>query len=162
MTDRCAGCGADVAAMDPGRRRFIERSLLAAVGAVLATACGDGQIGATGPSRGAPPPPVGGPLVVTLADFPALAAVGGIARVDAGTVVPIAAVRLGAASFAAFSMICTHQGYRPIGIQGPGFVCPNHGAQFHPDGTWAGGQPTTNLRTYEVEYDPVAETLTIG
>lgn len=148
----CVGCGMR-------RREFLSSSALAILGSYLAASCGDGQIGGvTGPvqSPGGP-----GGLVVTLADFPALASVGGIARVDGGGANPVAAVRLGPASFAAFSMICPHAGYKPIQIASPGFRCPNHGAEFEPDGNWVGGQRTRDLTPFAVVYNAGAGTLTI-
>lgn len=139
------------------RRSFLSKAFLASVGAILLDACGDGQIGVTGPQAGALPEP----LVVTLSAFPALATVGGIARVDGGGNRPIAVVRTAADTYVAVTMICTHQGYRPIEIVGGGFICPNHGAEFSATGTWTGGQRTSNLRQYNVVLDTVAGTLTI-
>lgn len=55
------------------RRAFLGNSTLFAVSALLATACGDGQLGATIAGPGT----VG--LTVKLSDYPALASVGGIA-----------------------------------------------------------------------------------
>lgn len=150
---------------DPSRRQFVSAAVLASVGAFLA-ACGDGNIGGVTGDGGAggtpPPPPGGGGLVVTLADFPALATVGGIARVDGGGSVPIAVTRVAAQTYLAFSMICPHAGYRPIDITGSGFECPNHGARFAADGNWIGGQRTGDLNQYAVVYNAGAGTLTIG
>jgi Rieske Fe-S protein len=148
----CVGCGI-------GRRDFLSSAALALLASSLASACGDGQIGGvTGPVN-----PPGGPggLLVRLADFPALATVGGIARVDGGSSNPVAAVRLGPSSFAALSMICPHAGFRPIQITSPGFRCPNHGAEFAPAGDWVGGQRTSDLPRFNVAYDAAAGTLTI-
>lgn len=155
---------ADAAApVDPSRRRFVTGALLASVGAFLA-ACGDGNIGGvTGTTGGTtPPPPSGGPLVVTLANFAALSTNGGIARVDGNTSRPIAVTRVNAATYLAFSMICPHAGFKPIDIVGSGFECPNHGARFGADGSWTGGQRTTDLRQYTVVLDAGAGTLTIS
>ncbi len=152
---------------EPSRREFVSAALLASVGAFLA-ACGDGNIGGatgtTGPggTPPPPPPPAGGSLVVTLASFPPLAADGGIARVDGNTSTPIAVTRVNATTYLAFSMICPHAGYRPIEIVGSGFRCPNHGAEFAPNGNWTGGQSTGNLTTYAVVYNGGAGTLTIS
>jgi Rieske Fe-S protein len=143
-----------------GRRQFVTQSLLATVGAWVLQGCGDGQIG--GPLGPRVAPPLNAPLVVALADFPALAVVGGIARVDGGTPTPIAVARLGDQSFVALSMICTHQGFRPINIQTGGFECPNHGARFAPDGEWIGGQQTRDLLAYPLEFDEGNGTLAIG
>ncbi len=148
---------------DPSRRLFVSQTVLASVSAFLA-ACGDGNIGGiTGTGGiGGPPPPPGGALVVTLADFPGLAADGGMARVDGGSGTPIAVTRISAASYLAFSMICPHAGFRPINIvPGFGYACPNHGAEFQPDGDWSGGQPTTDLDQYTVVLNAGAGTLSI-
>lgn len=155
--DACASC----AGSDPSRRHFITQALLASVGAWVLQACGDGDIGGPGAPREIPPI-AGGNLVVTLAAFPTLAMVGGIARVDGGGSTPIAVARLSSDSFAALSMVCTHRGFSPIDIEASGFRCPNHGARFSADGTWTGGQPTTDLFRYPVAYNAGAGTLTIG
>jgi Rieske Fe-S protein len=127
----------------------------------VGTACGDGEIG--GPAGPTVAPPIdGGPFTIAIADFPPLANVGGIARVDGGSATPIAVARLGASSFVAMSMICPHAGYRPISIVPGGFICPNHGAEFETDGQWSGGQPTRDLVLYVVDYDAGAGTLTIS
>lgn len=145
------------------RRAFVSQAVLASVGAFLVAGCGDGNIGGvTGPQGSEPKPIPGGGLVVTIADFPALAADGGMARVDGGTSTPIAVTRIDSATYLAFSMVCPHAGYRPIGIiAGVGYKCPNHGAEFDPDGNWSGGQRTFDLKQYVVVHDVVAGTLTI-
>lgn len=153
----CTGCEG----MDLGRRRFVTQLLLVAASAWVAEACGDGSIGGPGGPDVAPPVP-GGNLVVTLANFPALATVGGIARVDGNSATPIAVARLGASNFVALSLVCPHAGFKPVGIEVGGFECPNHGAQFDIDGTWIGGQPTRNMLEYAVTYDADVGTLTIG
>lgn len=163
-TGECALRRAKDAAEDPSRRRFVTQALLASVGTFLA-ACGDGNIGGvtgTGGSGGPPPPPGGNAsLTVTLADFPALGADGGIARVDGGSATPVAVTRVNATTYLAFSMICPHAGYKPIGITGAGFECPNHGARFAADGTWTGGQRTFDLAQYTVVFNAGPGTLTI-
>lgn len=159
----CALRRAREAAVDPSRRRFVTQALVASVGAFLA-ACGDGNIGGiTGSGGGGPAPAPGGGagLTITLADFPALGSNGGIARVDGGSATPVAVTRVNASTYLAFSMICPHAGYKPIGITGSGFECPNHGARFAADGNWIGGQRTRDLNQYAVVYDAGAGTLTI-
>jgi Rieske Fe-S protein len=149
MADRCGGCGVD-------RREFLSKSALLVAGSLLAASCGDGEIGGmTGPfgTDG---------LVVRIADFPALGTVGGTARVDGGGSRPVAVTRTGTDTFVALSMICPHAGYRPIQIAPPGFKCPNHGAEFAPDGNWVGGQTTRDLRRFTVLFDAVEGTLTIS
>lgn len=160
MTDSALPCANCAAAHDPARRRFVAQGLLASVGLLVATACGDGVIG--GPAGPSFAPALDPPLLVNLADFPALGAVGGIARVDAGSATPVAVSRLGAAEYRAFSMICPHASYRPISIVTSGFVCPNHGARFGADGDWTGGQGTTSLLEYAVVLNAGAGTLTIS
>ncbi|MEK0431562.1 MAG: hypothetical protein RL139_1366 [Gemmatimonadota bacterium] len=181
MTDCRTTCSLAAAEpADPSRRRFVSAALLASVGAFL-VACGDGNIGGvTGPGHSCPaaltdddddddgggtgagcgtPPPAGG-LVVTLASFAALAADGGIARVDNGTTGPIAAVRVNATTYRAFSMACTHAG-TTVNIVGGGFSCPNHGAQFAATGAVTRGPATTALREYTVTLNAAAGTITI-
>ena len=131
------------------RRTFVTQGTLAAVAAVLGGACAGG--GATAPKVS---------LVVPLANFPTLASVGGIARVDNGSGAPVAAVRTGTSTFAAFSLICPHFGCT-VGVAGTYFQCPCHGAQFAASGQWIGGQPTGNLTPLHVAYDATADTLTI-
>ncbi|WKW13018.1 Rieske (2Fe-2S) protein [Pseudogemmatithrix spongiicola] len=156
VTQACETC-----AVAEGRRAFVTKTLLAAVGAWVLQGCGDGDIGGPGAPDFAPPI-AGGRLVVSLASFPALATVGGIARVDAGGTAPIAAVRIASETFLAVSMVCTHAGFQPIEIRPTGFRCPNHGAQFDREGAWVGGQPTGDLFQYPVAYDATAGTVTIG
>lgn len=142
--DRCALGGVD-------RRTFVTAASLAAVVALL-DACGI----PTEPSM----QKSGGPITVRVADFPALATTGGAARVDTSGS-PTALVRTGAASFAAFSMVCTHQG-TTINITSNGFLCPNHGAQFGKDGVWQGGQNTTNLHSFTATFNAAAGTVTVA
>lgn len=157
----CAGCHR---ALD--RRQFLSAAAVASITAVL-TGCGDGVIGgitAAGNSPGGGGTTPGSPLpsggvVVRLADVPALAAVGGVARVTA-TGTPIAAYRSGTGTFQAFSMACPHAG-TTVDITPTGFRCPNHGAQFAKNGAWTGGQPSGPLVEYPVSYDAAAGTLTI-
>lgn len=162
MTDSCPGdCALRRATTTATstRREFVSATVLASVGAFL-TACGDGTISGVG-SIDLPPAPIGGSLTVVLADFPSLATDGGIARVDAGTSVPIAVTRVSAASYRAFSMICTHAGYRPVSIVAGGFECPNHGTRFSAEGDRTGGPGRRDLMEYMVTFDAMAGTLTI-
>ena len=145
------------------RRDFVSRSVLAAVAASLAGACG-GPIdftapGTPGTTAGNGVPATG--LSVRVADFAALASPGGIARVDGGVGLPVAVTRIDATTFAALSMVCPHQG-STISISGSGFVCPNHGARFAAAGAWTGGQSTANLQLLPVTFDATAGTLTIA
>jgi len=138
-----------------GRREFLGAAALTAL-TLLQSACGDGQIGGTGPDG-----PSGGTLVVTLSQFAALASVGGVARVDGGHGTPVALVRTDAASFTALSLVCTHEG-STVNLTGAGFLCPNHGARFSSVGVWQGGQVTTNLHSLPASHDAVAGTVTVN
>jgi len=138
------------------RRAFLADTALAAVAAALTTACGDGVFGGglTGPGATVA-------LSVNVNDFPALSAVGGVARVDGGAGSPVAIYHAGADSYRAFSMVCPHAG-TTIQIQGGSFRCPNHGATFAANGTWTGGQQASNLFEYTVVYDPATGQLDIS
>lgn len=156
-TPECRSCG-----LAASRREFVAKTLLAAVGVWYLQACGDGEVGGPGAPR-VPPPITGDKLTVSIADFPALSTIGGIARVDDDNdVTPVAAVRTGAETFLAFSMVCPHQGFSPINIVALGFHCPNHGAEFNSSGQWTGGQVTGGLLAYPTSFDVSTGTLTIG
>jgi Rieske Fe-S protein len=139
-----------------GRREFLGAAALTAL-AVLETACGDGQIGGTAPNDTT----TGQTLVVTVANFAALATVGGAARVDGGNGRPVALVRTSATTFSAFSLVCTHEG-STVGITQNGFLCPNHGARFAFTGVWQGGQETSNLKALSNTFDAAAGTVTVN
>jgi Rieske Fe-S protein len=135
------------------RRGFLEQSVQLGVLAVLAGACTDtGSI--TGPELNG-----GKDVVVTLAEYPALAQAGGIARIN-GVSPPLALVNEGGEVFAGFSMVCPHQG-STVRVTGSSFVCPSHGARFDANGQWTGGQPTSNLLEYPTSYDAEAGTVTV-
>lgn len=136
------------------RRAFLGAAAAASVTLAL-TACGDGQIGGMmGPFGPA------ADVTVNLADFPALATVGGVARVTT-TGAPVAVYRSADAVYQAFSMSCPHKG-TTVDITATGFFCPNHDARFAKDGAWLGGQRTTALVTLPTTYDPAAGTLLIS
>jgi Rieske Fe-S protein len=135
------------------RREFIATSAASAVAALLVTACG----GASDSTGVVDTGPVS--LSVQVSAYPALANVGGIARVDNGGT-PVAAVRTGASTFAAFSLICPHFGCT-VGINGSSFLCPCHGAQFASSGAWVGGQRTTNLMSLTTSFNATTSVLTV-
>jgi len=134
------------------RREFLTVSAASALTVLLTNACG-GPGGDAGVVTG----PVS--YSVQVSSYPALANVGGMARVDNGGT-PIAAVRTGADTFAAFSLICPHRGCT-VGITGSSFRCPCHGATFASSGRWTGGQQTSNLMAFGTSYDATTGTLTI-
>lgn len=146
------GCASCAEKAGTSRREFIATSAASAVAALLVAACG-GASGTTGIGGG----PVS--LSVQVSNYAALANVGGIARVDTGGT-PVAAVRTGASTFAAFSLICPHFGCT-VGINGSAFLCPCHGARFASTGTWIGGQRTTNLSSLGTSYNATTGVLTI-
>ena len=149
-------CASLCDAMQVSRRTFLSAATLAAVAAVLESCSGGGGgDGVTGPSSG------GGALTVTLSNFPQLATVGGIAKVDGGVGLPTALVRTGASTFVSLSMVCTHAG-TTIGINGSGFLCPNHGAVFSSTGANIGGQPTSSLQSFSNTFNATAGTVLIS
>jgi nitrite reductase/ring-hydroxylating ferredoxin subunit len=132
-----------------GRRTFIARSVLAAAAAALA-AC----------SASDPVSPFSGTFTMQIADYPALASVGGVALVSANGA-SLAVVRTSTDSFVALSRVCPHEGGR-IDPSGSGFVCQKHGARFSSTGAWTGGQSTSSMRSYTTTYNSSTGTLTIG
>jgi Rieske Fe-S protein len=134
------------------RREFLTVSATSMLTVMLTNACG-GSGGDAGVVTG----PVS--FSVQISSYPALANVGGIARVDNGGT-PIAVVRTGADAFAAFSLICPHRGCT-VGINGSSFRCPCHGAMFASSGQWTGGQQTSSLSAFSTSYDAATATLTI-
>lgn len=130
------------------RRAFVASSTAMAVTALLA-----------GCSSSDPTVPSNVNVSVTIADYSALAAVGGMARLN-GTSTPIAVVRTATSTFRAFSLICPHES-GSVGISGSGFQCSKHGATFNSSGTWTGGERTTNLNEFAVSFNATAGTLTI-
>ena len=149
INDQKAGC-ADC--NKRSRREFLAAGAATAITAILASACG-GAGDATGVTTG----PVS--LDVQVSAYPALANVGGIARVDKGGT-PVAAVRTGTNTFSAFSLICPHFGCT-VNVNGAAFLCPCHGARFSSTGTWTGGQRTTNLTALATSYDASTGVLVI-
>lgn len=135
-----------------GRRQFISASVLAAAAAALAACSAGGGSDFTGPGS------VG--LTVKLSDYATLASVGGVALISASGS-PIAVVRTGASTFIALSRVCPHQG-TTVNLVTNGFLCPNHGASFTLNGTWTGGQRTSNMRSYTTTYDSAAGTIIIA
>lgn len=125
---------------------------MAAAAAALAACAASDVTGTSFPSSVA--------MSIKVADYPTLANVGGVALVSASGS-PIAVVRTGTSTFVALSRICPHQGSTVNAVTG-GFLCPNHGARFDQNGTWTGGQRTSNMRSYATSYDATTGTITIG
>ncbi|MBL0171477.1 MAG: Rieske 2Fe-2S domain-containing protein [Gemmatimonadaceae bacterium] len=96
-------------------------------------------------------------LAVTIAAWPALANVGGVAG-SVGTLnfTAVAVVRSGANSFAAFSLTCPHAGTTVQVQNGQSFRCPNHGALWNANGVLLPNSPqrTSGLNPLHVTYTP--------
>jgi Rieske Fe-S protein len=151
----CCGCECECGAeraqpISIDRRDFVMRAAAALAAAALAGCAGSS---ATSPDTVSS-------TTLNLADYPALSSVGGVATVSVSGV-PLAIVRTGSTTFAAFSRICPHQG-ATIGVTSTGFQCPQHGATFNKSGQWVGGQRTSNLVSYPVTYNAAAGTVTVG
>lgn len=148
----CACARGDGTASGTDRRTFLAHGAAALAMFALA-ACNMGN----GPTS----PGTVSAATFKLSDNPSLANVGGVAVVSLGGA-PLAIVRETATAFSAFSLICPHAGstVQPSGAQG--FYCPGHGAQFDLMGQWIGGQPTSNLTSYPVQYNASAGTVTVG
>ena len=79
---------------------------------------------------------------VTVANYPALAAVGGIAVVRTSPAIALARTATG---FVAFSLRCPHEGTTVNVLSNSTLRCPNHGATFASSGSWSGGYRTGSL-----------------
>ena len=104
--------------------------------------------------------PVSLSTTLNVADFSALATVGGVATTNVNGS-PVALVRVSATSFLVLSRVCPHQG-STVNATSTGFKCPNHGATFDKSGTWVSGQQTSSMRSYANSYDASTGKLTIG
>lgn len=140
------------------RREFLAKSAIAAIGAAALAGvegCGDGQIGptATTPGLGS-----GETATIKVADLPGLASTGTLVRVPGRS---IAAIRTGAATFAAFSTTCTHEGC-DTDVRNNRFECPCHDSIFTNGGAVVRGPATRPLQSLPTRYDAASNTLTIG
>lgn len=152
-TTKCSGCAVSSAAATVSRRDFVSMATLSAVAVTLA-ACGSGEAGGTT----GPIPPGVGEVTVRVADFPTLAAMGGIAKVRNSP--PVALTRT-SSGLVAFSMSCTHQGTTVVIDTDGSIFCPNHGAEFTSQGVWRGGQKTSSLVRLPVVVDAAGTNATI-
>lgn len=142
---------------DLSRRSFVSAAMLTAIAATLA-ACGGGELSAAdkllAPSSTPTPTPTPTPVAtgtptvganqfgVSVANYPALAAVGGIAVVRTSPAIALARTATG---FVAFSLRCPHEGTTVRVLSNFTLQCPNHGATFASSGTWSGGYRTGSL-----------------
>jgi Rieske Fe-S protein len=148
------------------RRTAIGNGVLTAVAALLATplvnACATGGAsGAAASSRTTSLDNAVGRWMmrVRVADFPALAAPDGYARIDNDSDMPVAVVRT-ERGYAAFSLVCPHAG-GTVELVGGKFQCPVHGAQYSKDGTWVGGHRAKNLHALSVTEDNGVLTIVV-
>ncbi len=160
MTEREKQCGECVArSASVSRRDFVSMATMSAV-AVTLSACGGG--GESGEPITGPIAPGVGQVVVTVTDFPALATIGGVARVRSSPPVAMARTAAGPAGLIAYSLSCTHQG-TTVQIQPNNTLkCPNHGAEYTSAGVWTGGQITNSLVRLPVVVDGASATITLG
>ena len=154
----CGGCAVASAALS--RRDFVSQATLAAV-AVALSGCGGGSGGGpTSPPFVPKPPALPTPLIITLANFPALATVGGVARVSSQPPIALARTSTG---LVGFSLECTHAGTTVDIRSNFTLKCPNHGAEFSFDGSWTGGeQQTSSLFRVTVTPDASGATVAIS
>ncbi|MBC7844699.1 MAG: Rieske 2Fe-2S domain-containing protein [Gemmatimonadaceae bacterium] len=137
----------------------MSQATLAAVAAVLAGCGSAGSDTALGPGVLPKPPVISTPMIVTLANFPALATVGGVARVSSQPAIALART---ASGLVGYSLECTHAGTTVELRSDFTLRCPNHGAEFAFDGTWTGGQQqTSSLFSVTVTPDASGETVTV-
>ena len=129
---------------------FLKQSAALIAAAALA-ACGGDSL--TSPSTVSS-------TTLTIANNPKLATVGGVVTLNIDGS-PVAVVRESTSTFAAFSLVCPHQG-NTVQAQTTRFYCPGHGATFDLAGNWTGGQRTSNLRSYPVSYDASTGSVTVG
>jgi len=148
--DADAGCEECVS-----RRKFLAQSAMAAAAVALAAGCGNGQIG---PTAANPQGNGGGNSnAFVVANYPALANVGTLVQINNWQAVK----RLGATTFVAYSMVCTHQGCLTW-LSNNAFLCPCHGAQFDSNGRVTRGPASRSLSTIPTSYDATTDQLTIG
>jgi Rieske Fe-S protein len=150
-----------MAAAGVSRRAFVSQATLAAVALALAGCGGGGNDGggSTAPVTVPKAPVLATPIVVLLANFPALANVGGVARVSSQP--PLALART-ATGIVGFSLECTHAGTTVDILGNNTLKCPNHGAEFAFDGTFTGGQQqTSSLFSVTVTPDATGTTVSI-
>jgi Rieske Fe-S protein len=86
----------------------------------------------------------GGRLSVDLKSIPALAKVGGAARIGSVKGVPVAIARTGTAKYVAFNLQCPHRGVT-VDRSENGWVCNAHLSEFKADGELELGPAMTGL-----------------
>ena len=155
----CGGCAIAAAI---SRREFVSQAAVAAAALALAGCGGGAGNGSVGPVAPSTPPVIATPLIIALENFPALATVGGAARVSSQPPIALARVASGPAGLVGYSLECTHAG-TTVDLRGNFTLkCPNHGAEFAFDGAWTGGQQqTSSLFRVIVTPDATGATVSI-
>lgn len=136
------------------RRRFLE---VTASGVACAACSGSLSACATDPTA----PGLAADVVLTLADYPDLADVGGMVELGSdvtGYDYPMFVRNDGNDEFTALSAFCNHEGCSVNAIS-DGFRCPCHGAGFAADGALRNGPATADLASFDTMSD--GTTLTI-
>ncbi len=125
----------------PTRRDFLKTVCGAAALTLGPVLLADDAMAADGIRRKA-----NGQVVVTVAQVPGLARVGGTVMLGSVKGVPVAVVRTGRRTYRALDLRCTHQGVT-VGKSGSAWLCPAHGSRFAGDGTVTGGPAQRSLGT---------------
>ena len=86
----------------------------------------------------------GGRISVNLKAVPALAKVGGAAKIGSVKGVPVAIARTGTSNYIAFNLLCPHQKVT-VTQNEKGWVCNAHGSEFEADGDLVLGPATSGL-----------------
>lgn len=146
--------------MIPTRRRVLMQGACGLLGCATAAACGStapkpgadsgaagaGRDSASTPTDPCAPPPLGADSVLlSFAEYPALAAVGGSVAVTLDGA-PFRVARPAEDCAVAASATCTHEGCA-LNYDAGRFVCPCHGALFDLDGSVLGGPTPIPLPT---------------
>jgi len=86
----------------------------------------------------------GGRISVNLKEVPALAKIGGAAKIGSVKGMPVAIARTGTSKYIAFNLLCPHQGVTVTQNEN-GWVCNAHGSEFEADGDLVLGPATSGL-----------------
>jgi len=85
-----------------------------------------------------------GKLSIRVKDIPKVVGVGSSVQIGKVKGQPVALFRTGPSTFAAFSLLCPHQGVT-LTQDESGWVCQAHGSKFEKDGALNFGPATTDL-----------------
>ncbi len=127
--------------MDPISRRSLIKGACAVL-ALGAGALGGGALPAA--ANNAVKRLSNGRLSVKVSAVPALAQIGGAARIGSLRGQPVALARTGERTYVAFNLSCPHQGVI-VKRDETGWVCPAHNSQFEADGDLLLGPATSGL-----------------